>query len=280
MTCSATTGRSPAQLFHVTDEGTFEEGASTLQLLADPVDVARYERWKVTLLAARATRPQPARDDKVITSWNGLAIAGLAEAGMLLDRRYLDAARAAATLVARDASGGRPAARAARAMVSSAPRSAVAEDYGNLAFGLLALHQATGEPQWLSEAGQLLDFALEHFGDGAGGFYDTGDDAEQLVRRPKDPTDNAYPSGTTALANALVGYAALTGSRWSTAPPPKRRSGSSASSVLANRASSAGAWPRPKGWSPDPSRWRSSANPTAVRSRPRPGGIVHRVPCW
>lgn len=89
---------------------------------------------------------------------------------------------------------------------------AVAEDYGDLAEGLLALHQASADPRWLQEAGALLDFALEHFADGEGGFFDTGDDAEQLVRRPKDPTDNAAPSGSSAIANALVSYAALTGS--------------------------------------------------------------------
>jgi uncharacterized protein len=89
---------------------------------------------------------------------------------------------------------------------------AVAEDYGDVAEGLLVLHQAGADPRWLRAAGELLEFALTHFGDGAGGFFDTGDDAEQLVRRPKDPADNAAPSGSSALANALVTYSALTGS--------------------------------------------------------------------
>jgi uncharacterized protein YyaL (SSP411 family) len=65
---------------------------------------------------------------------------------------------------------------------------------------------------WLMTAGGLLDTALQHFGDGAGGFFDTADDAEQLVRRPRDPTDNATPSGASALVHALIGYSALTGS--------------------------------------------------------------------
>ena len=204
-------GEAAAELFQVTPAGTFEDGASTLQLLSDPTDPVQYERWRATLLEARTTRPQPARDDKVITAWNGLAIAALAEAGVLLDRRYLDAARAAATLVlATHVVDGRLRRSSRSGIVGAA--LAVAEDYGNLASGLLALHQATGEPRWLSEAGQLLDFALAHFTDGQGGFFDTGDDAEKLVRRPKDPTDNAYPAGTTAIAAALVGYAALTGS--------------------------------------------------------------------
>jgi uncharacterized protein YyaL (SSP411 family) len=88
----------------------------------------------------------------------------------------------------------------------------VTEDYGDLAEGLLALHQATADARWLHAAGELLEVALAHFADGEGGFFDTADDAERLVSRPKDPTDNAAPSGTSALASALLTYSALTGS--------------------------------------------------------------------
>ena len=78
--------------------------------------------------------------------------------------------------------------------------------------GLLALHQVTGDAGRLDGAAHLLRVVLEHFGDGAAGFFDTADDAEQLVRRPRDPTDNATPSGLSAAAGALLTYAALTGS--------------------------------------------------------------------
>ena len=88
----------------------------------------------------------------------------------------------------------------------------VADDYGNLAEGLLALHQATGDPRWLTEVGDLLDTALAHFTDGQGGFYDTAGDAEQLFIRPRSAADNAEPSGQGALAGALLTYSALTGS--------------------------------------------------------------------
>jgi uncharacterized protein len=87
----------------------------------------------------------------------------------------------------------------------------VLEDHGDVAEGLLALHQVTGERRWLDLAGSLLDLALAHFADGRGGFFDTADDAERLVRRPQDPTDNATPSGSAAVAGALVTHAALTG---------------------------------------------------------------------
>jgi uncharacterized protein len=215
-----------ADLLAVTDEGTFEHGSSTLQLprdvWADPAEAQRWQEVRHRLRLARAGRPQPGRDDKVVAAWNGLAIAALAEAGVLLERPDLLAAaeRAAAFvldthLVAGD--GDQPARlrRVSRDGVVGAP-AGVLEDYGDLAEGLLALHGATGEPRWLTAAGGLLDVALAHFADPDRGFYDTADDATDaalaLIRRPQDPTDSAYPSGTSAVAGALATYAALTGS--------------------------------------------------------------------
>jgi len=214
-----------ATLFSVTAEGTFEGagtpgnegvaaggGRSTLQLLSDPSDAAEYDEVRSLLLASRTTRPQPGRDDKVVAAWNGLTIAALAEAGVLLDEpRYLDAAtRAAESIIGTHLVGGRLRRTSRDGRVGDA--LAVAEDYGDLAEGLLALHQATVEPKWLAAAGDLLAFATEHFSAGNGAFYDTADDAEELLRRPQDVSDNAHPSGTTALVNALVTYGALTGS--------------------------------------------------------------------
>ncbi len=201
-----------AALFEVTARGTFEHGSSTLQLRRDPAEVAQWRDWRARLHAARSQRPQPARDDKVVTAWNGLTIAALAEAGMLLDSpAYLDAARTCAELLLeRHVVDGRLRRTSRAGAVGAA--WAVAEDYGNLAEGLLVLHQASAEPRWLDAASELLDVALARFADGTGGFYDTADDAERLVRRPRDPADNATPSGASALAGALLGYSALTGS--------------------------------------------------------------------
>ena len=86
------------------------------------------------------------------------------------------------------------------------------EDYACVADGLLTLSGITGEARWLTLAGQLLDTALEAFGDGQGGFYDTAADGEALIFRPADAADNATPSGTFAMSGALLSYAALTGS--------------------------------------------------------------------
>ena len=87
----------------------------------------------------------------------------------------------------------------------------VADDYGNLAEGLLALHQATGQARWLEVAGRLLATATERFTAEDGGFHDTSDDAEALFTRPRSAADNAEPSGQSALAGALLTCSALTG---------------------------------------------------------------------
>ncbi|WP_096305339.1 thioredoxin domain-containing protein [Jatrophihabitans sp. GAS493] len=200
-----------AKLLNVTAVGTFEKGASTLQLREDAADPAWWEEVRIRLLEARSERPQPARDDKVVTAWNGLAIAALAEAGMLLDGRYLAAARQAGELMLRThLVDGRLRRTSLDGVAGEA--AGVAEDYGDLADGLLMLHQATAEPRWLEAAGSLLGVALRHFLDRDGSLFDTADDAEQLVQRPKDPSDNAAPSGQSAVANALLTYSALTGS--------------------------------------------------------------------
>ncbi|MDT7544516.1 MAG: uncharacterized protein QOE99_626 [Actinomycetota bacterium] len=198
----------------VTVGGTFEHGSSVVQRLSEPDDVDRYERVRAALLAARGDRPQPGRDDKVVCAWNGLAIAALAEGGALLDRPdWVAAADACAELLLEVhwVTADQRLRRVSRDGVVGA-HAGVLEDYADFAEGLLALHQVTGDAGRLDGAKHLLEVVLERFGDGTGGFYDTADDAEQLVRRPQDPTDNATPSGASAAAGALLTYAALTGS--------------------------------------------------------------------
>ncbi|MBB4688467.1 thioredoxin domain-containing protein [Amycolatopsis jiangsuensis] len=201
-----------AELFGVTAEGTFEAGASTLRLLTEP-EPGRFERVRQALLDARAARPQPGRDDKVVASWNGLAIGALAEAGLALDRpEWVELARAAAQLVLDVHLVDGRLRRSSRDGVVGTP-AGVLEDYACLADGLLSLHQATGEPRWLAEATRLLDVALTRFASetAPGAYHDTADDAETLVQRPSDPTDNASPSGASGLAGALLTAAALAG---------------------------------------------------------------------
>ncbi len=201
-----------AEQFDVTAKGTFEHGTSVLQRLAEPSDEGRYASVCARLLEARGSRPQPGRDDKVVAAWNGLAVAALAEAGVLLGRPdYLEAASRCAELVRSLHWVDGRLRRVSRDGAVGA-HAGVLEDYADVAEGLLALYQATGDLDQLRGAHALLEVVLTRFADGHGGFFDTADDAEQLVRRPQDPTDNATPSGAAAAAGALLTYAALTGS--------------------------------------------------------------------
>lgn len=225
-------GRFAADLFGVTADGTFEHGTSVLRLArdvddADPEVRARWQDVVGRLLAARDTRPQPARDDKVVAAWNGLAITAIAEfqqvATLLVspddeDANLMDGVLivsdgamryAAEHLVAAHLVDGRLR-RVSRDKIVGEP-AGVLEDYGCVAEAFCAMHQLTGEGRWLSLAGELLDVALARFAGPEGAFYDTADDAERLVTRPADPTDNATPSGRSAIVAALVAYAALTG---------------------------------------------------------------------
>jgi uncharacterized protein YyaL (SSP411 family) len=205
-------GEYAAAVFGVTEAGTFEAGSSVLQRRADPVDTARFDRVSAALLAAREHRVRPGRDDKVVAAWNGLAISALAEAGLLLGRpEFVAAARAAAELIVTVHLTGDRLARTSRDGTAGSS-AGVLEDYACVADGFLVLSGATGEGRWAELAGRLLDTALERFGDGAGGFYDTADDGEPLIYRPADPADGPSPSGTFAVAGALLSYAALTGS--------------------------------------------------------------------
>ena len=208
-------GRWAAKVFAVTEHGTFEHGVSVLQLPAasDPLpdEAERFERVRAALMSARNARPQPPRDDKVVTAWNGLAITALAEAGVALgDRGLLDAAGRCATAVVdlhlvdgrlrRASLGGRV-----------GDSAAILEDHAMLATGLLALYQLDGEESWLAQATGLIDLALEHFADPdrPGRWFDTADDAEPLMVRPADPIDGATPSGASSIAEALLTAAHL-----------------------------------------------------------------------
>ena len=211
-------GEWAASLLGVTHAGTFEHGSSTLQMLEDPDDVPRWERVRAALREVRDRRVPPGRDDKVVAAWNGLAIAALAEAGALMGRpEWLDAARQAAQVLADvhldDGATGDGLARIARTSRDGVRGSStgVLEDYADVAEGLLALYSSTGEERWLALAGSLLDTVLLRFSDGEGGFFDTADDAERLVLRPRDPSDSATPSGWLAAAQALLTHAAITG---------------------------------------------------------------------
>jgi hypothetical protein len=235
----AADGELAAEVFGVTGAGTFEHGKSVLQLRADPPDAERLARIADSLRAAREHRVRPARDDKVVAAWNGLAIAALAETGLLLERPdFIEAARRAAGLLAATHLKDGRLARTSRDGVAGAS-AGVLEDYACVAEGFLALSGVTGEARWVTLAGQLLETALDRFGDARGGFYDTADDGEPLIYRPADPADGPSPSGTFAVAGALLSYAALTGSA---------RHREAAAGALALLPAFAARYPRAAGW--------------------------------
>jgi len=209
-------GRWAAGLFAVTERGTFEHGASVLQLPADPCDAERFERVRAALLAVRLTRVQPGRDDKVVTAWNGLAITALAEASVALDNPILleAAQRCARAIVGLHLVDG----RLRRASLGGAvgDSAAILEDYAALATGLLTLYQLTGDESWLTTAAALIAVALEHFADPdrPGRWFDSADDAEQLMLRPSDPLDGATPSGASLIAEALLTIGHMVDGHW------------------------------------------------------------------
>ncbi|OBF03843.1 hypothetical protein A5730_20860 [Mycobacterium sp. ACS4054] len=200
-----------ATVFAVSSTGSFEHGTSVLQAPADPDDAQRLERVRTALLAARLTRPQPGRDEKVVTSWNGLAITALAEASVALDDPGLaDAAQAcAAALLGLHVVDGRLRRASLGGVVGDS--AAILEDHAMLATGLLALYQLTADAAWLSAATGLLDTALQRFADPQqpGRWFDTADDAERLMLRPADPLDGATPSGASSITEALLTAAHL-----------------------------------------------------------------------
>ncbi len=208
--------------YGVRDEGNWE-GRTILSRLEPAasedgaVDTGRETRLahaRARLLERRATRPQPARDDKALAAWNGLAIGAFADAARLVVPPDGDRYRRAAIDAANAILAGlrRPDGRLARSWKDGrASGEGVLEDYADLADGLLALYEATFDEGWFATARELADTILDHFVDPAGGFFDTADDHETLVTRPKDPQDNATPAGGSMATLVLVRLAALTG---------------------------------------------------------------------
>ena len=242
-------GRWAAEVFGVTESGTFEHGASVLQLRSDPDDPVRLDRIRGALLAARLTRAQPGRDDKVVTAWNGLAITARAEAsGALGDPERASelgeaAQRCATALLDTHVVDGRLRRASLGGVVGDS--AAILEDHAMLATGLLAVYQLSTDEALLTAAAQLLDTALQHFADPErpGRWFDAADDAETLMLRPADPMDGATPSGASAIAEALLTAAHLVDSE--RAEPYLRAAGEalSAHSVLLERAPrAAGHW--------------------------------------
>ncbi|MEX2621766.1 MAG: thioredoxin domain-containing protein [Egibacteraceae bacterium] len=219
-------GEDPAEwgrFFGVTDEGNFEDphhpefGRHTILHEPHPRDetdeafAARLARVRQALYEGREARVRPGLDDKVLTSWNALALGALAETGAVLGRGdYVEAARACAGFLRDEAR------RGARLQHSwkdghGASVPAFLEDVAYLAQALLVLYEADPDPEWFAWARRLAADADARFADGdTGTYFSTAEDAEQLLTRPKDLWDNATPTGSSVMADVHLRLGALT----------------------------------------------------------------------
>ncbi|MBV8078287.1 MAG: thioredoxin domain-containing protein, partial [Planctomycetaceae bacterium] len=215
--------RTFAYVHDVTETGNWEHKnilnlpktlAQASKLLGRPEDELRAEldEDRARLLAVRDRRVPPGKDTKVLTSWNGLMIAALAEGGRVLkDARYLEAARRAAAFVL-----DRMRAGDGRLLHTykdgQAKLNAYLDDYADLIDGLTRLYETTGEPRWMTSALELAGVMIAEFEDAEhGGFFYTGESHEALIARQRDFLDNATPSGNAMAATALLRLGALTG---------------------------------------------------------------------
>ena len=206
-----------AGLFAVTAAGTFEHGSSTLQLTR-PVDdeaaeLARFEGIRATLLEARASRPQPGRDELAVAGWNGLAISALATAGAVLaEPSWIAAATVAArSMIAVHEVEPGVLVRPSRDGVPGVARG-VLEDYAYAAVGMIDLFAVTGEAFAAEAADRWLGVIRTRFCAPDGDLRDTDVEADGLLVEQSELTDNATPAARSVAADALLRWAAATGS--------------------------------------------------------------------
>jgi hypothetical protein len=215
-----------ARVYDVTPRGNWEH--KNILNLSAPVEslarsfgvdeaqfVERIAAMKAKLLARRETRVHPGTDEKVLTSWNGLMLAAMADAAALLERDdYLSAARRNAEFILGTLHADGRLLRTGKQVedgfkVASIP--GFLEDYAYFADGLLHLFEADFDPRWLETARALADTMLRLFLDENGDFYNTPTDGEALVDRPREITDNATPAGNSVAMDVLLRLAVLTG---------------------------------------------------------------------
>jgi uncharacterized protein YyaL (SSP411 family) len=211
--------------YGITESGNFERGRTVLTVservdrLAEEHDLdgdsvrERLDRAREQVFEARAKRPRPARDEKVLAGWNGLAISALAEGGLVLDDAYADAATEALAFVRErlwDADGG--AGRLFRRYNNGETKiDGYLEDYAFLGRGAFDLYQATGDVEHLQFALSLVEVIVERFWDAdAGTLYFTPADGEQLIARPREVTDRSTPSSAGVAASLLVSLSQFT----------------------------------------------------------------------
>ncbi|HEX9634799.1 MAG TPA: thioredoxin domain-containing protein [Candidatus Limnocylindria bacterium] len=204
-----------ADYWGITPEGNWE-GRNVLHVGRRPAPehelLDLLERGRAALLAARERRPRPGADEKRLAAWNGLALRALGVASLVLgDVRYTEAAdRLAAFLDAHLVRDGDRLWRTARDGAAHTP--GFAEDYANVADGMLAAYAALGAPDHLELAAALMQRAIADFWDESSGtLFDTGPEHDQTVARPRSLIDSAVPSANAVAADVLLRLAMLLG---------------------------------------------------------------------
>jgi uncharacterized protein len=210
-------------VFGVTRRGNFE-GSNILHVAREPQQVAfehsipmdellailgesRYQ-----LFAVRSQRVKPGRDEKILTAWNGLMLGAFAEAGRCLKRDdYIHVAQSNARFILNEMRTTEGRLMRTWKQGIGARLNGYLEDYAHLIDGLLSLYQTTFDEQWFVAAKGLADTMIAHFAATDGTFYDTSDDHETLVTRPRELQDNAVPSGNSKAVTVLLKLAAYTG---------------------------------------------------------------------
>jgi uncharacterized protein YyaL (SSP411 family) len=205
-------GRTFCALYDVTERGNWE-GKNILNVPRDPESVAAdlgitpdqladiAARGKCKLYGVRAKRVWPARDEKVLTGWNGWMLAAFAEACLAFDRYHETVRRNAEFLLTRADADGR--------VMRTAKIAGLLEDYTGYAWGLILAYEALHERRYLDAARNAMNQVIDRFADDKGGFFDTPVDHEKLITRPKDLFDNATPSGNSVAVDVLLRLALL-----------------------------------------------------------------------
>ncbi len=195
-------------ILHVPNDD--EVVAQRLNLTTDELR-AKIADMKQKLYTIREQRVHPGLDDKILTAWNGMMLASLAEGARVLDRAdYREVAVRNGEFLLRElmTEDG----RLLRTYKAGERKiNGYLEDYANLIDGLLELYQTTFDERWFVEARRLADVVLERFMADDGGFFDTSNDHERLIVRPRNMQDNATPSGNNLMAKQLLRLAAYTG---------------------------------------------------------------------
>ncbi len=207
-----TDGPALADVLGITKKGNFEHsGSSVLTRRSNPDNEGLFMRHRETLREVRSQRTPPGLDKKIVTSWNGLAIAALAQAYAVTgDEKYLKGARKAADFLL-DKHRNKDGSLLRASSKGRTSGEGILDDYAFFADGLLEIYQVSGETKYLKAARELIDLARADFGREEGGFYMASSRVDSPLGRRVDYFDSVIPSGMAVMFTDLIKLSAITG---------------------------------------------------------------------